>query len=221
MTVASPVCYARYMSVSDQELLHHLSRMPLVDTAELAMITGEGHVAIHRGLSGLLADGIVGRVSHGTAPLPSSRRYYLTAQGIREAAGVLGFETPSDYVRAYPVSREWLTLLVRRMDAEASIYRLAASLSPGTDGLRTQVEFHPRGRFDAVITLHNGRSFGVVRLVTCPSAEATRPQPDAPVPSRIDRCGFQMTLASLFGAWRARGLNRLLECRRLLISPQL
>ena len=67
MTVASPVCYARYMSVSDQELLHHLSRMPLVDTAELAMITGEGHVAIHRGLSGLL-DGIVGRVSHGTAP---------------------------------------------------------------------------------------------------------------------------------------------------------
>ena len=31
----------------------------------------------------------------------------------------------------------------------------------------------------------------------------------------------KMTLASLFGAWRARGLNRLLECRRLLISPQL
>ena len=31
----------------------------------------------------------------------------------------------------------------------------------------------------------------------------------------------KMTLASLFGAWRARGLNPLLECRRLLISPQL
>ena len=55
------------MSVSDQELLHHLSRMPLVDTAELAMILGEAHVAIHRGLAGLLDDGIVGRVSHGTA----------------------------------------------------------------------------------------------------------------------------------------------------------
>ena len=46
------------MSVSDQELLHHLSRMPFVDTAELAMILGEAHVAIHRGLAGLLSDGI-------------------------------------------------------------------------------------------------------------------------------------------------------------------
>ena len=151
------------MSVSDQELLHHLSRMPLVDTAELAMITGEAHVVIHRGLAGLLSDGIVGRVSHGTAHLPSSRRYYLTRKGVAEAAGILGFDTPSDYVRAYPMSREWLYLLIRRMDAVASIYRLAASLSPGIDGLRTQVDFHRRGRFDAVITRHDGRSFGVVR----------------------------------------------------------
>ena len=33
--------------------------------------------------------------------------------------------------------------------------------------------------------------------------------------------GSKMTLASLFGAWRARGLNPFLETRRLLISPQL
>ena len=73
------------MSVSDQELLHHISRMPFVDTAELAMITGEAHVAIHRGLTGLLSEGIAGRVSHGTSHLPSSRRYYLTVQGVGEA----------------------------------------------------------------------------------------------------------------------------------------
>ena len=147
LTAGPPVCYARYMSVSDQELLHHLSRMPFVDTAELAMITGEAHVAIHRGLAGLL----------------SSKRHYLTSKGVGEAAGVLGFDTASDYVRAYPVSRKWLALLIRRMDAVASVYRLAASLSPGTDGLRTQVDFHRRGRFDAAITRHDGRSFGVVR----------------------------------------------------------
>ena len=151
------------MSVADQELLHHLSRMPLADTAELAMITGEAHVAIHRGLAGLLSDGIAGRASHGTPHLASSNRYYLTRKGVREAADVLGFDTPSNYVRAYAVSREWLTLLIRRMDAVASVYRLAASLSPGIDGLRTQVDFHRRGRFDAVITRHDGLSFGVVR----------------------------------------------------------
>ena len=151
------------MRVSDQELLHHLSRMPFVDTAELAMILGEPHATIHRGLAGLLADGIVGRVSHGTAHLPSSHRYYLTRKGISAASDALGFDTPSDYVRAYPMSREWLTLLLRRMDAVASVYRLAATLSPGVNGLGSRVDFHRRGRFDAVITRHDGRSFGVVR----------------------------------------------------------
>ena len=66
-------------------------------------------------------------------------------------------------MRAYPVSREWLALLIRRMDAVAAFYRLAASLSPGIDGRRSHLEFHRRGRFDATITLHDGRRFGVVR----------------------------------------------------------
>ena len=61
------------------------------------------------------------------------------------------------------MSGEWLTLLLRRMDAVASVYRLAATMSSGTDGLRTHVEFHRRGRFDAIITLHDGRGFGIVR----------------------------------------------------------
>ena len=137
--------------------------MPFVDSAELALILADPHATIHRALAGLLADGIVGRVSHGTAHLPSSQRYYLTAWGISEAPEILGFQTPSDFVRAYPVSREWLALLIRRMDAVAAVYRLASSLSPGVDGLRSHVEFHRRGRFDATITLHDGRSFGVVR----------------------------------------------------------
>ncbi len=151
------------MAISERQLLDSLSRMPFIDSAELARILGEPHATVHRALTGLLADGVVGRVSHGTAHLPSSRRYYLTANGIREAAQLLDFDTPSDFVRAYPVSREWLALLIRRMDAVASIYHLAASLSSGVDGLRSYVKFHRRGRFDATITLHDGRSFGLVR----------------------------------------------------------
>ena len=151
------------MVISNRQLLDSLARTPFVDSAELALILGEPHATVHRTLADLLADGIVARVSHGTAHLPSSQRYYLTDQGVREAAGILGFATPSDFVRAYPVSREWLTLLIRRMDAVAAVYRLAASLSPGIGGLRSHVDFHRRGRFDATITLHDGRSFGVVR----------------------------------------------------------
>ena len=137
--------------------------MPFIDSTELAGILGEPHATVHRSLGNLLAEGIVGRVSHGTAHLPSSHRYYLTTNGISQAAKLLGFGTPSDLVRAYPASREWLTILIRRMDAVAAIYRLAALMSHGIDGLRSHVEFHRRGRFDATITLHDGRSFGVVR----------------------------------------------------------
>ena len=151
------------MPLSERQLLDSLSRMPFVDSAELAGILGEPHTTVHRGLTSLLADGIVARISHGTAHLPSSQRYYLTGSGLREAARMLAFDTPSDFVRAYPLSREWLTLLIRRMDAVAGVYRLAASMSPSIDGLRTHVEFHRRGRFDATITLHDGRTFGVVR----------------------------------------------------------
>ena len=151
------------MPLSGRQMLDALSRMPFVDSAELARMLGEPHATVHRALTDLLADGIVGRENHGTTHLPSSQRYYLTANGVREAAQVLGFATPSDFVRAYPASSEWLTLLIRRMDAVAAVYRLAASLSPGIDGLRSHVEFHRRGRFDATITLRDGRSFGVVR----------------------------------------------------------
>ena len=151
------------MAPSERQLLDALSRTPFVDSTKIARILGEPHATIHRTLAGLLTDGIVGRVSHGTAHLPSSQRYHLTAQGVGEAAWMLGFATPSDFVRAYPASREWLTLFLRRMDAVASVYRLAASLSPGIDGLRSRVEFHRRGRLDATITLHDGRSFGIVR----------------------------------------------------------
>ncbi len=151
------------MSITDRQLLDALSGMPFIESTELALILGEPHATVHRRMSELLADGIVARANHGTAHLPSSGRYCLTTQGIREAADFLGFATPSDFARAYPMSREWLTLLLRRMDAVASVYRLASSLSPGVDGLRSRVEFHRRGRFDATVTLHDGRDFGVAR----------------------------------------------------------
>ena len=122
------------MAPSDQELLRHLSRMPLVDTAELAMILGEPHGMVHRGLSGLLGNGLAQRVCHGTAHLPSSQRYHLTRKGISAASDALGFDTPSEFVRAYPVSREWLTMLLRRMDAVASVYRWRQPCPPAWMG---------------------------------------------------------------------------------------
>ena len=151
------------MAFSRERILDALARLPFIDAGELALVLGEPLATVHRALTNLLADSLAQRVSHGTAQLPSSHRYHLRRKGIGAASDALGYDAPSDFVRAYPVSRQWLALLLRRMDAVAPVYRLAATLSPGVNGLETQVEFQRRGRFDAVITLHNGHSFGVVR----------------------------------------------------------
>ena len=71
--------------------------------------------------------------------------YGVLDLGVAAMIGVLGFDTPSDFVRAYPLSREWLALLIRRMDAVAAVCRLAALMSPGTRSRRSHVEFHRRG----------------------------------------------------------------------------
>ena len=151
------------MALSRDRILDALARLPFIDAGELSLILGEPPATVHRALTGLMPDGSAGRLSHGTAHLPSSHRYHLTKKGIAAAADALGYDAPSEFARAYPVSRQWLTLLLRRMDAGASVYRLAATLSSGVGGLETRVEFQRRGRFDAIITLYDGRSFGVVR----------------------------------------------------------
>ena len=47
-------CYARNMALSDRQLLHSLSTMPFIDSAELALILGEPHATVHRALTDLL-----------------------------------------------------------------------------------------------------------------------------------------------------------------------
>ena len=48
-----PLCYARRMALSDRQLLHFLSWMPFIDSAELSGILGEAHSAVHRTLAAL------------------------------------------------------------------------------------------------------------------------------------------------------------------------
>ena len=89
------------MRLTERQLLDALARMPFADTLALAVILGEAYATVHRALSGLLADGIAGRVNHGTVHLPTSGRWFLTTDGIAEAADQLGFAAPSEFVRAY------------------------------------------------------------------------------------------------------------------------
>ena len=82
--------FPRTIALFDRLPLDALGQTPFVNSTELALILGEPHSTGRR----VLADGFAGRVNHGTAHLPSSRRYDLTASGIRESARVFGFDTP-------------------------------------------------------------------------------------------------------------------------------
>ena len=64
--------------------------LPESDAVDSAGILGEPHATVDRALTGLLADGIVGRESHGTAHLPSIQRDYIAANGIGEPASPTG-----------------------------------------------------------------------------------------------------------------------------------
>ena len=134
------------MGLSYRHLLRALSRLPFIAEEELAPILGEDASLTHDALRDILRAGVAGRVSHGGAHLDSTFRYFLTAEGIVEASEALGFRTPSEYLSAYPVSKEWLGLLIGRMDAVAAIYRLAATMSPGLQRARRSRAVPPQGR---------------------------------------------------------------------------
>ncbi len=115
------------MALSDHHLREALSRMPFVESTKLECTSSWASPtppSIAISLNCWPTSSCAG-FTHGTVRQPSSGRYSLTPQGIRETADFLDYDTPSDYVPAYPMSREWLTLLIRRMNAVAAVYRLA------------------------------------------------------------------------------------------------
>ena len=76
------------MVISDRQLLDLLSRTPFVDSAELALILDEPHATVHRALTSLLAEGIAGRVSHGTAHLAVQPEILPDGQRHQTGSGV-------------------------------------------------------------------------------------------------------------------------------------
>ena len=141
-------------------VLTDLGEFPFIGARQLACVTGRPRAQVCDTLNGLLEAGLVGRVKHSTPFLPETFRYYLTLQGIAEASAAQNMSL-SAYLRTYPVSKESLRILIERADAMASIHALAAILSQGAG--RTQVQFFRQGSLDAVITLHDGKTIGVMR----------------------------------------------------------
>ena len=150
------------------ELLRRLASMPFLDRLEMVAVSGWSRSAVYEAVRRLEDDGLIASVPHATDLTPPTRRFHLTAAGLRRLAKE-GDATPvSDtgqalggLLRDHPVSARWRRVLLERLDALAVVYRLASSISNLAYPIRFR--WYRAMPMDAAMTLPGGRTLAVVR----------------------------------------------------------
>ena len=144
----------------DIQTLKYLASMPFLDRLELAAVSDVPDRTMHDVVAGLKAKGLVSWVRHSTEFMASTRRLYVTREGLRALAEQLEVDL-IDLIRFYPVSRHWQRNLLARLDAVGVIYRLANWVAILAGALRFR--WYRRSPLDAGIVLGDGRAIGVLR----------------------------------------------------------
>ncbi len=144
----------------ETQLLGLLAQAPFLDRQEMASISGGSRGAVYEAVHRLEEGGLVESIPHAADLAPPARRYCLTADGVRRLAEVNG-ETVDGLLRSRAVSQQWRRVLLERLDAIASVYRLASAIAnaAGPIGLR----LYRALPLDASLLLPGGRILGVVR----------------------------------------------------------
>ena len=144
----------------ERELLRRLASMPFLDRLDLVAISGWSRGAVYEGVGKLEDTGLAASVPHATDLIPPTRRFHLTAAGIRTLVQEEGVSL-SELLRARPLSVQWLRILAERIDALAVIYRLASTISNIAYPIRLRL--YRAMPMDAAIALPGGRTVAVVR----------------------------------------------------------
>ena len=142
------------------DLLRRLTDMPFLDRLELVAISGWSRDTVYRGLHRLEDAGLVAPVPHGTDLIAPTRRFYVTAAGLRALARHEDLPV-ENLLRALPVSLQWRRLLLQRLDAVAAIYRLASTVAGVAHPLA--LRWYRALPMDATLTLPGGCTVAVVR----------------------------------------------------------
>ncbi|MYH49996.1 MAG: hypothetical protein F4151_10840, partial [Gammaproteobacteria bacterium] len=151
-----------------RDLLRLLAAMPFLDRLEMVALSGWSRGAVYAAAAALGRAGLVDAVPHASAPTPATRRYCLTAAGLRRLAEEDGSSVET-LLRRRPVSEQWRRILLQRLDAAATVYRLASALSDAAYPIR--LRWYRAMPMDAALALPDGRTLAVVRLG--PTADRT------------------------------------------------
>ena len=187
----------------DSELLRLLADMPFLDRLEAFAISRWSTGGVYKAVRRLEDAGLAAPVPHATDLTAPTRRFHLTAAGLRRLAQEEGVSVDG-LLRSRPVSTQWRRLLLERLDAVAVVYRIAAAVANVHHPIRFR--WYRAMPMDAAIALPGGRTVAVVR-----QGHAT------------DRTGFAKRLWRLGEGPRFGGLlmvvpdeTRLRYARRLL-----
>ena len=148
------------LTPTDLGLLDALASMPFIDRLEAVAVTGSSRGAVYEGFSRLEHAGLAASVPHASGLIPPTRRYRITADGLRRLAES-GDATVDELLVNRPVSAQWLRLAVDRIDALAVVYRLASALANREHPI--SLRLYRASPLDAALTLPGGKTVGIVR----------------------------------------------------------
>ena len=142
------------------DLLRLLAATPLADRLEMVSLSGWSRGAVYKAVAALVEEGLVESVPHASELVVPTRRYCLSAEGVRRLAEEEGVGV-DELLRSRPVSRRWRRILLERLDAVAVIYRLASALAGVASPLRFR--WYRAMPVDAAVALPDGRTLAIVR----------------------------------------------------------
>ncbi len=142
------------------DFLRLLASMPFPDRLEMVALSGWSRGAVYKTVAALEGEGLVESVPHASELVAHTRRYCLSAEGVRRLAEEEGVRV-DDLLGSRAVSRRWRRILLERLDAVAVIYRLASALSDLAFPLRFR--WYRAMPVDAAVALPDGRTLAIVR----------------------------------------------------------
>lgn len=190
----------------ETDLLRRLAGMPLMDRLEMVALTGWSRGSVYEIIGRLEEGGLIARVPHATDLVPLTARFIITASGLGRLADQEG-SSEEEVLRSLPVSAHWRRLLLERLDALSSIYRLASAVSNVSYDLR--MHWYRAAPMDVSFELPDGRTVAVVRqgLTSDRTSFAKRMWRmwDGPLPSLVlvmvpDRVRLRIARTLLSGA---------------------
>ena len=142
------------------DFLRLLAATPFPDRLEMVSLSGWSRGAVYKTVAALEGEGLVESVPHASELVAHTRRYCLSAEGVRHLSREDAVDV-DELLRSRPVSRRWRRILLERLDAVAVIYRLATALADVAFPLRFR--WYRAMPMDAAVALPDGRTLAIVR----------------------------------------------------------